>query len=238
MDKNKKIFPHQHLKLEDLKMQPGVPDNYLGKPNIPNYPKPEFHVSRLKHETSGSGLIWWSLAVGPDEINDAENRLRENSSSERGMVAHEQQNFLWKFATSPAFKETSRLGSFRFTFPLQEVLEAYKEQICSGADPVFRVLRTDLHLQEVVYVVLVHSPDLNGKFSEYPRLKDDPNAICVYRDGRFIWRSEAMCDNHRYEFDEVQMEARREESYQFYVWDNVAWPCMWRINRCPHRLTC
>ncbi|XP_032433012.1 uncharacterized protein LOC116728803 [Xiphophorus hellerii] len=232
------VFHNQHLKLEDLKRQRRVPNNYLHKENIPEYPKPEFYVSRLKHETSGSALrgikkdggfrnpsgesrIWWSLAVGPDEINNAETRLREKSSSDRGRVAPEQQSFLWKFATSPAFKETSRLGSFRFTFPLQEVLTAYKDQICSGADPVMRVLRTDLHKQEVVYAILVHSPNLNKKFSKHPLLEDDPNAICVYRDGRFIWRSEAMCETHWYEFDKDQMEARP-VWHEFYVWDHVA----------------
>ncbi|XP_023198456.1 uncharacterized protein LOC111610120 [Xiphophorus maculatus] len=225
-------FPNQHLKLEDLKMQRRVPKTYLHKENIPEYPKPELYVSRLKHETSGSALrgiwsdggfknshgkslIWWSLAVGPDEINNAETRLW-------GRVAPEQQSFLWKFATSPAFKETSRLGSFRFTFPLQKVLTAYRDQICSGADPVMRVLRTDLHKQEVVYAILVHSPNLNKKFSKHPLLEDDPNAICVYRDGRFIWRSEAMCETHWYEFDEDQMEARRVRCHTFYVWDHVA----------------
>ncbi|XP_043997677.1 uncharacterized protein si:ch211-197h24.8 [Gambusia affinis] len=228
----KMVFPNQHLKLEDLKRQPGVSGKYLNK-NIPEYPKPEFHVSRLKHETSGSALseiktdggfrdtkgeslIWWSLSVGPDEINNAETRLR-------GTVAPEQQNFLWRFATSPAFKETSRLGSFRFTFPLQEVLTAYSDQICSGAEPVMRVLQTDLYKKEVMYAVLVHSPHLNKKFKEHPLLKDDPNAICVYKDGHFIWRSEAMCDTHWYEYDKDQMEATPVEGYQqFYVWDNVA----------------
>ncbi|XP_014908985.1 uncharacterized protein LOC106960408 [Poecilia latipinna] len=208
----KKVFRRQHLKLEDLKRQPEVPETYLDK-IIPKYPKPEFHVSLLKHETTGSALreirrdggfrnpyekslIWWSLAVGPDEINNAEKRLLEKSFSERERVAPEQQRFLWKFATSPAFKEMSRLGSFRFTFPLQEVLTAYRDQICSGADPVMRVLRTVLHKQEVLYAVLVHSPDLNETFSKYPLLKDDPNAVCVYKDGHFIWRSEAMCETH------------------------------------------
>ncbi|XP_027887379.1 uncharacterized protein LOC114153197 [Xiphophorus couchianus] len=220
-------------------MQHGVPKNYLHEENIPEYPKPEFYVSRLKHETSGSALggirnnggfrnpyeeplIWWSLAVGPDEINNAETRLREKSFSDRGRVAPEQQSFLWRFATSPAFKETSRLGSFRFTFPLQEVLMAYRDQICSGADPVMRVLQTDLYKQEVLYAVLVHSPNLNKKFSKHPLLENDPNAICVYRDGHFIWRSEAMCETHWYEFDKDQMEARPVWYRKFYVWDHVA----------------
>ncbi|XP_017158503.1 uncharacterized protein LOC108165902 [Poecilia reticulata] len=212
-------FKGRHLNLTDLKTESlkiGLSSNYLYKTNIPEYPKPEFHVSHLKHETTqlglhgirgdggfrplnGGSLIWWSLAVGQDEINNAEKRLLEKSLSERERVAPEQQRFLWKFATSPAFKETSRLGSFRFTFPLQEVLNAYRHQICSGAHPVMRVYETVLYTQEVMYTVLVHSPDetVNKKFSEYPLLtRDDPNGICVNNDEHFIWRSEAMCETH------------------------------------------
>ncbi|MED6293893.1 hypothetical protein CHARACLAT_015229 [Characodon lateralis] len=214
---------------------------------IPKYPEPEFHVSLLKHETTKKGLrgihtdggfrdpngkkeeeslIWWSLAVGPEEINDAETRLLEKTFPGVKVEDSEQQKFLWKFATSPAFLETSRLGSFRFTFPLKEVLTAYRDQICSGAEPVMRVYKTVLYKQEVMYVVLVHSPESNETFSEYPLLKDDPNAVCVYRDGRLIWRSEAMCETHWYELnireDRNQMEARRLPNHQFYVWDHVA----------------
>ncbi|MEQ2314861.1 hypothetical protein AMECASPLE_016299 [Ameca splendens] len=240
----------EHLKLEDLKIKPAVAENsYLFKANIPEYPKPEFHVSLLKHETTREGLqgiytdggfrdpnggfrdpnglslIWWSLAVGPEEINDAETRLLEKTFPGVKVEDPEQQKFLWKFATSPAFLETSRLGSFRFTFPLEEVLTAYRDQICSGAEPVMRVYKTVLYKQEVMYVVLVHSPEFDKKFSKYPLLKDDPNAVCVYRDGRFIWRSEAMCETHWYELnirDLNQMEARRLPNHQFYVWDHVA----------------
>ncbi|MEQ2269519.1 hypothetical protein XENORESO_005660, partial [Xenotaenia resolanae] len=97
--------------------------------------------------------------------------------------------------------------------------------ICSGAEPVMRVYETVLYKQEVMYVVLVHSPKFDKKFSKYPLLKDDPNAVCVYRDGRFIWRSEAMCETHWYELnireDRNQMEARRLPNHQFYVWDHV-----------------
>lgn len=70
-------------------------------------------------------------------------------------------------------------------------------QICSGEEPVMRVFRTSLYQQEVMYTVLVHSPNDDEKFSNYPLLADDPNSVCSYRDGRIIWRSEAMCETHR-----------------------------------------
>ena len=71
-------------------------------------------------------------------------------------------------------------------------------QFCSGEEPVMRVFRTSLYQQEVMYTVLVHSPNDDEKFSNYPLLADDPNSVCSYRDGRIIWRSEAMCETHRW----------------------------------------
>ncbi|KAM4547535.1 uncharacterized protein V3H82_021126 [Fundulus diaphanus] len=262
----------QHLKLNDLKLEAEafrLGSKYLWKENIPKeardhksivyipeYPKPEFQVSHLKHDTTGLGLegirkdggfkapskdlkdskdskeskneesfIWWSLAVGPEEMKDAELRLLEKTFPGTEVEAAEQQSFLWRFATSPAFLETSRLGSYRFTFPLEEVLTAYRDQFCSGAEPVMRVYETVLYKQEMMYVVLVHSPEFNWKFSKYPLLKDDPEAVCVYRDGRFIWRAEAMCETHWYELiksETNQMKAKRLDSHEYYVWDNVA----------------
>ncbi|KAK9531162.1 hypothetical protein VZT92_010604 [Zoarces viviparus] len=234
-------FENQHLKLEDLK-RTGVSNGYLGN-EIPEYPHPEFHVCRLKHDTDKKGLygirrdkgfknldkdglLWWGLDVGSEEITSAETKLLETTYPDRTEEqAQKQQSFLGKFATSPAFKRTSRLGSYRFTFPLEEVLKAYSEKFCSGEPPVMRVFVTHLYKKEVMYAVLVHSPDKQEEFSRYPLLANDPNAVCAYEDGCFIWRSEAMCDSHTYELDlrhdENQMAARKRNK-RFYVWDNVA----------------
>ncbi|MEQ2316453.1 hypothetical protein AMECASPLE_032673, partial [Ameca splendens] len=237
----------QHLKLSDLKTEAenaGLRNKYLNKTNIPEYPKPEFHTSLLKHETTGSALggirkdggfrnpyggplIWWSLAVGPEELKDAEVRLLEKTFPDRMEVEDaEQQSFLWRFATSPAFLETSRLGTYRFTFPLQEVLTAYKDQFCLGAQPIMRMYRTVLYSQEVMHVVLVHSPTSEKEYTQYPFLSDRPDAVCVYRDGHFIWRPEAMCGTHWYELiyrhKTRQLEAWSASSPPFYVWDHVA----------------
>ncbi|XP_035772429.1 uncharacterized protein LOC118456093 [Neolamprologus brichardi] len=229
---------------------------YLLKTNIPEYPQPEFHVSSLKHDTQHGGLlriwkdegfkdphrglkdadglslVWWSLAVGPQEIQSAETRLLDRFYPNRmeqpvnRMLPN--QNFLWKFASSPAFSEKSRFGSYRFTFPLQEVVNAYSQQFCSGAPPMIRVFKTSLCKQEVQYSVLVHSP-ASELFSEYPLLAyDDPNAIFTYRDGHFIWRSQAMCETHSWKLIQKPDIKRMEIDYlssferQTYVWDNVA----------------
>ena len=146
-------FEKRHVKLNDLKreIRPNIPiSKYLLKENIPAYPGPEFHVSHLKHDTNKEGLrgigadngfkvpankkpsdgspplLWWSLSVGPDDIMSAERRLLESTYPDR---TKEQQSFLEKFTTSPAFKKTARLGSYRFIFPLEELLMAYSEQV-------------------------------------------------------------------------------------------------------------
>ncbi|XP_038564048.1 uncharacterized protein LOC119895191 isoform X2 [Micropterus salmoides] len=242
-----RVVESQHLKLDDLRQEAWrirLKNNYLYI-DMPASPRPEFQVSHLKHDTNQTGLrgiktdegfrnpgrgslLWWSLAVGPDEIASAERRLLETTFPDRTEEQVQmQQSFLEKFTTSPAFEQTSRLGSYRFTFPLEEVLEAYSEQFCSGAQPVMRVYETVLYKQEVMYVVLVHSPANQEQFSKYPLLTDDPNSVCTYRDGCFIWRPEAMSGTHRYKLvlrrDEMQMDAVPVTSCpQFYVWDHVA----------------
>ncbi|KAL3067780.1 hypothetical protein OYC64_022161 [Pagothenia borchgrevinki] len=239
----------EHLKLDDLRKRKGSGNNYLFNDHkIPKYPRPEIHVSHLKHDTDGLGLegimesggfknptgkdlVWWGLLVGREELRSAEQRLLQETYPDRTeQQVQDQQSFLGKFASSLAFKKSSRLGSYRFTFPLQELLEAYSLQFCGGKQPVMRVYETHLYKQEVMYVVLVHSPANQEQFSEYPLLSDDPNAVCCYRDGRFIWRLEAMCETHRFVLsrnDETQqMEAvnRKDLGYrpfENYVWDNV-----------------
>ncbi|XP_018517440.1 uncharacterized protein LOC108873625 [Lates calcarifer] len=236
----------RHLKLDDLRREEAVQMShiarYLFKANIPAYPRPEFHVSHLKHDTDLEGLLgikrdggfrslgpesllWWSLAVKPEDVTSAETRLLEETYPDRTEEqVQTQQSFLGKFTTSPAFLETSRLGSYRFTFPVEEVLEAYREQFCGGEPPVLQVFETVLYKQEVMYVVLVDRP----ANQQYSSLSNDPNAVCVYRDGRFIWRPEAMCETHSYEMiqrpdvNQTGVRLLFGSDIKFYVWDNVA----------------
>ncbi|KAF1378094.1 hypothetical protein PFLUV_G00186090 [Perca fluviatilis] len=189
----------------------------------------------FEDRSSGLDLLWWSLSVGPDEIKSAERRLLEKTYpdeeenpfqdedlQDEDLPDEEEKGFLEKFTTSPAFLKTSRLGSYCFTFPLEDLLEAYREQFCSSAPPVMRVFKTILYKQEVNYVVLVHSPD-QDQFSDYPLLTDNPDTVCTYRDGCFIWRPEAMSETHGYEFVKGQMEAQElSRRHEFDVWDNVS----------------
>ncbi|KAL3067784.1 hypothetical protein OYC64_022165 [Pagothenia borchgrevinki] len=242
-------FKKEHLNLDELRDRPQSSGNsYLFKNGrIPEYPRPEIHVSYLKHDTDRQGLegikesggfkgkqdlVWWGLVVGGEELRSAEQRLLQETYPDRTeQQVQDQQSFLGKFASSPAFKESPMFGLYQFTFPLQELLEAYSLQFCGGQQPVMRVYETHLYKQEVMYAVLVHSPANQEQFSEYPLLSNDLNAVCCYRDGRFIWRPEAMCETHRYELvwnDETrQMEVQHHIPYMrywkapCYVWDNV-----------------
>uniref|UniRef100_A0A3P8SJG4 AIG1-type G domain-containing protein n=1 Tax=Amphiprion percula TaxID=161767 RepID=A0A3P8SJG4_AMPPE len=241
----------RHLNLNDLKQEARHLRNQYLNNVIPNSPKPEFHVTRLKHDTDQDGLsgirkdegfrvphkvlndphagvlLWWSLAVDHEEVKSAETRLLQQKFSnltEDEATMHP--SFLYKFTSSPAFSEKSRLGSYRFTFNLKDVLEAYSLQFCSGDQPIMRVYETVLHRQEVQHTVLVHSPANQELFSKYyPLLVDDPNAVCVYKDDHFIWRPYAMSETHWYELverpGENQMDAHEWNKKRFYIWDHV-----------------
>lgn len=143
-----------HEILSDLKDKGktrGLANNYIFIENIPQYPQPEFCVSLLKHDTdrdglrgiwedkgfkspSNASLVWWSLAIGHHEITTAATSpMMTNLTNERVQVRADD---LEKFATSPAFQESSRLGAYRFTFPLDKVLQTYSKQVqcCCGTE--------------------------------------------------------------------------------------------------------
>ncbi|XP_006809938.1 uncharacterized protein LOC102796443 [Neolamprologus brichardi] len=245
-------YKGKHLKLSDLKEKARdthMYKKYLTK-DIPLYPgpndcSPEFRVSNLKHDTHRFGLqgintdngfkdphnglndvdklslVWFSLAVEEEEIESAERTLLQKTN----MTAR-QPGFLKKFASSPAFKKKSRYGSYRFTFTVEEVLNAYRTQFCEDMPPVMRVFRTTLYQKEVMYAVLVHRPTEEDKnlFKDYTSLSDvNQDAVCTYEQGQFIWRPQAMCDTHKYKLTKTrnEMDAEKIKSDQWYVWDHV-----------------
>ncbi|XP_078786682.1 uncharacterized protein LOC144981366 [Oryzias latipes] len=231
----------RHLKLPELKeaaIKINHPNKYIYRDDIPAYPQPKFQVSFLKHDTTrvglegirqdegfrnpyGKSMLWWSLHVRPEDVEAAEKQLMEETyPNMNGKID------LPNFAKSPAFLSTSRLGNFRFIFTLDEVLEAYSQQFCAGGQPVMRVFETVLYKQEIMYSVLVHSPNGPEDFSQYPLLAEDQNAVCFFKDGRFIWRSEAMCETHGFKLIQNDNNLTVEEIplylAPYYVWDNVA----------------
>lgn len=216
--------------------------SYLKK-QIPPYPTPvEFQVSDVAHVTDESGFegilmseqfkiqsmrhlqspesefSWWDLKIDEEEIRLAEKRYVENNFPNQPEELDEVKPFLEKFTTSPLFRpEKSRFGNYRFTFPLADLIQCYKEQNCGGEEPVLRIYGTITYKQLIAYTVLIHSPENNRDFKDYPLLEE--SEWVRYQDGKIIWKAQAICETHWYQFDSGKVQPLY--NYQFYVWDQV-----------------
>ncbi|XP_064818240.1 uncharacterized protein LOC135535740 [Oncorhynchus masou masou] len=203
------------LKQEKTLLKEAGIDRYLSKEIAPYPEAPEFHLSKVAHVTTKRGLdgilksggfkggeksfLWCNLPVDDDDIIAAECRYLEKIFPDRTPEQRQiQQPFLSKFTTSPAFRKASRFGNFRFTFSLSDLLMMYSQQICGGEEPVLRVYETVVYKQEIMYTVLVHSPD-NKEFEKYPVLGDgSDDALCAYMRGNIVWRAQAMSKTHAF----------------------------------------
>lgn len=240
------VFEKQFIAIEDLKrnkdIQGEIIFRYLSK-SIPECPSIEFHITKMAHVTNKTSLpsiwksggfkgfgkdslSWWSPKIVEVDIRAAEERYLEKlfpDMTKEEKTAHSP--FLSKFTTSPLFmNEFSRYGNFRFTFPLTELMEAYKKQKCEGQEPVFRIYETKLFKQEIEYVVLVHSPKFNEKFKDFPLLTSSP--LISYDGHEIIWRAQAICETHKCKLVKLEngvLAEKLEKKYQeFYVWDQVS----------------
>lgn len=233
------FYTGRHLKLDQLRDM-GFQNRYLHtQARIPSYPEDvRFQVSHLRHDTNISGLfgimntcgfkkegvskrpnlVWWSLDISKKEITEAEDQFLR----ERGVGLGHVKSFLHHFTSSPAFLSSSRLGNFRFRMSIDELLQFYKTQFCNGQEPDMRVFETVVYKQEVMYAILIHGPDGQDLFSEYPLLQDTPDAVCVLRENTIIWRAQAMSEKHCFKLSR-NMKARRLSPRQqnYYVWDHV-----------------
>ncbi len=168
---------------------------------------------------------WWSLKIDEESIRTAEERYLEkvfpNSSQEQ---KERQEPFLCKFTTSPAFHiDKSRYGNFRFTFPLKELMEIYKEQMCGGQDPVLREYKTVFYKQEIMYVVLIHSPKDNESFENFPQI--EKSSFVVYEENQIVWKAQAIGDAIRFKLvlnTEHRIAEVKPVSDHYYVWDHVS----------------
>ncbi|XP_046712062.1 uncharacterized protein LOC124390276 [Silurus meridionalis] len=215
----------RHVSLQSLK-EKRIQNRYLGK-NITPYPSPvEFWVSDVTHVTDKSGykgimkseafkpgkeFSWWSLKINENEILEAEQRYMERNDV--------LEPFLKKFTTSPAFKPESRFGNYRFTFPLTDLIKWYKEQNCGGKEPVLRVHETVIYKQKIMYTVLIHSPEDNKRFGKYPLLEN--SEWVNYQDGKIVWKAQAICETHSYQFISGTAIKINTEYPEYYVWDQV-----------------
>lgn len=234
-----KFYKGRHLKLEELRVM-GFSNEYLHKfPYIPKYPENvQFQVSHLRHDTNVNGLfgimdkcgfikqgvlgrpnlVWWSLDISKNDITTAEHQYLQ----EQRVFLPPEKKFLHHFTSSPAFLSSSRLGNFRFSMSIDELLQFYKNQFCKGQEPDIRVFETVVYKQEVMYVIVIHGSDARDLFSEYPLLQDTPDAVCVLRGNTIIWRAQAMSEMHRFRLSR-NMKAHRlfRKQHKYYVWDHV-----------------
>lgn len=230
-----KFFPGEHLKFQSL--QKMVTNEYLSQSYRIRNPldSVKLKVSNLRHDTNlggfqgilsdcgfkdlGKNLVWWSLAVSESEINEAEKRFLYDRGIPDGTV----KSFLHKFTSSPAFKKSSRMGNFRFTFSLTDLLNAYAVQFCNGQRPQMRNYGTFVYKQEVMYAIVVHGPDGLMEFENHPLFGNDPHAVCSVQDEKILWRPEGMSKTHAFKLSSG-MKAYRVpvRNRIFYMWDHVA----------------
>lgn len=233
------FFQGKHLRFSELREK--IQNGYLNRyQSVPNYPYPvEFRVSSLRHDTCLSSfqailndggfkkpdvgitptpsLVWWSLDVSEEDIADAERRYTGNDGNYY-------KPFLHKFTSSPAFRKSSRMGNFRFTFSVRDLLDSYSAQFCSGQAPQMRVYETVVYKQEVMYAIVVHGPDAQREFQRYPLLQDSPRAVCLFKNNKILWRAEAMSGTHAFQLstDGELRVCRILKRYRwFYMWDHV-----------------
>lgn len=219
--------------------------DYLTR-SIPNYPTPtEFHISEVTHVTDLYGLhkilesegfkaydndnddekfSWWSLKIDKESIQAAEERYLEKVFPNRSQEQTERQElFLSKFTTSPAFHiDESRYGNFRFSFPLNDLMEKYRVQMCGDQDPVLREYKTMFYKKEIMYVVLVHSPEDNERFKKFPSIEN--SSFVDYEESQILWKAQAIGDDIRFNLMLIKEDniAKAEPvNKQYYVWDNV-----------------
>ncbi|XP_048009497.1 uncharacterized protein si:ch211-197h24.8 [Megalobrama amblycephala] len=233
------FYKGKHLKLEELK-QKRISNKYLYNKRIPSKPEDvEFKVSNLRHDTNLQGyhgiwesdgfkkptrsdsprrdLVWWSPDISRQEITIAEEQYLNEQEFE-----YEVKPFLHRFTSSPAFLASSRMGNFRFSMPIHELLKSYKQQFCEGQKPHIRVFETVVYKQEVMYSIVIHAPHAQGLFSKYPLLRNTQDAVCEFNKDCIIWRPQAMSKTHRFFLTE-DMEAIRIpiRDRQNYMWDNI-----------------
>ncbi|KAL7861579.1 hypothetical protein SRHO_G00130200 [Serrasalmus rhombeus] len=208
--------------------------------DVPPYPTPvEFHVPSVTHVTTegpfrmimksqefrppNDDFSWWSLNIDEEEIKSAEKRyLQKNFPKLSPEQIESHDPFLNKFTNSPVFQRESRYGNYRFTLTLTLLMEMY-QQLCGGEEPVLRVFKTIFYKQEILYAVLIHSPQDNKLFEAMPLLEE--SRFAHYEEGKIIWHAQAISYDIQYKIltsdKGVEVEERNRTEDPFYVWDHV-----------------
>ncbi|CAH2299152.1 Hypothetical predicted protein [Pelobates cultripes] len=213
--------------------------------------KIDFPISKLHHVTDEFGLrvimhsgyftgseseqiellqhlSFWSVEIHPENSERARQQAYE--TVKQMVTAQEaeyfQEQIKGQYANSPAFDNTtSRYGNFVFSFPLSDLLEAYKSQHCQNVDPQLRVLGTQMYRQEIAHIIVVHSPGID-LYDDFPMVQTVPSTDkslpFVYwrkEDGELCWRPESTSTK-------LQVEIRNNtttpyNSVQYCVWNHL-----------------
>ncbi|XDV40349.1 hypothetical protein PO909_009442 [Leuciscus waleckii] len=237
---NELSFKGKHLKLEELKRNDLLRQNdYLYNSIRPQPEKVEIKVSYLRHNTNLQGyhgirdsegfkkpsrshsptrdLVWWSPDISRPDITIAEEQYLNRQG-----IYDEVKPFLHKFTSSPAFLSSSRMGNFRFSMPINELLKSYEQQFCAGQKPNIRVFETVVYKQEVMYSIVIHAPHAQDLFSEHPLLQNTQDAVCEFRKDTIIWRPQAMSKTHRFYLSRNNQAIRiPTKNRKNYMWDNI-----------------
>ncbi|XP_039625579.1 uncharacterized protein LOC120539514 [Polypterus senegalus] len=226
------FFPEKHKPIKELRDVESLHHMrqfyFIRNPLLP---KVKLNISKLLHATTSVGLTgilqkegfkgelfnvnlkygpfsFWTGAADPqDTQNQIDIWLQKNQKHLQTMPKE-------TFNTSPAFSESSLYGNYKFTLEFADVLEAYKSQCCEGKDPVFRVFGTSCFKAEIMYTVIVHSPDEN-QFNNFPCLTNDDDSICTQDSNVVFWRPESMSSVNIFHQD------GNPEYLRYFVWDHL-----------------
>ncbi|KAK9973496.1 hypothetical protein ABG768_024223 [Culter alburnus] len=184
--------------------------DYLTR-SIPNYPTPtEFHISEVTHVTDLYGLHKILESEGfkaYDNDNDDEKFSWWSLKIDKESIQAAEERYLEKVFPNRSQEQTER----------QELV-----QMCGDQDPVLREYKTMFYKKEIMYVVLVHSPEDNERFKKFPSIEN--SSFVDYEESQILWKAQAIGDDIRFNLMLIKEDniAKAEPvNKQYYVWDNV-----------------
>ncbi len=77
--------------------------------------------------------------------------------------------------------------------------------------------------QEIMYVVLIHSPKVNESFENFPQI--EKSSFVVYEGNQIVWKAQAIGDAIRFKlvlYTEHRIAEVEHVLDRYYVWDHVS----------------
>ena len=205
-------------------------------------------------EGLGYNLIWWGTSLDEREVKkySAQMQIYIDELCESGnnwpyVDSRDEDDptreaIYSNFMSSPPFRFSSRYGNVRFTYSLDELLNAYQTQYCGGEDPDCRILGTFVYKQEIMHTIVVCPKSC----SKIPPSDKKSKGIILNERGGFIWKPEITGDKCNY-FRSIQRDPyyvclvdRRWEhvTFAFYIPDNAEDPMLRLNNLDTHVMGC